>query len=63
MSIRSKPASKEYKDGWDRIFTAQQLMCPICEGTGDADCWMSANEPSRIIKCPVCKGTGRNTKT
>ena len=55
MTIRSRSSSKEYQDGWDRIFAAQRLMCPICEGTGLE---MKQSDGFDYFKCIACNGTG-----
>ena len=63
MTIRSKPASKEYRDGWDKIFIAHALRCKLCDGAGGACGSFQEGEQLYWIKCFDCNGTGKQTKT
>ena len=63
MSIRSKPSSKEYQEGWERIFAAQRLMCSECKGAGYTVELTADGEDWDFELCSVCDGTGTNTKT
>jgi len=30
QALVSKPATKEYEDGWDRIFGKKEALCQVC---------------------------------
>lgn len=48
MTIKSKPASKEYQEGYDRIFG----KCKGCNGTG----FVVIPDHKGLADCPECNG-------
>lgn len=55
----SRPATKAYTEGWDRIFgKKKENACEYCGGTGDL------HEADNFVSpCPACKGTGSHVES
>lgn len=53
--IITHPPSREYSEGWERIFGKRDTVCPRCEGEGKNPfgCWCCDE-----LECPDCKGAG-----
>lgn len=53
-AIISKPSTKAYEDGWDRIFGKKEIDCDECEDGKWYDASHGANRT-----CQKCEGTGK----